>query len=166
MLQVVIYWMIVRCSTLLWYLLSQTLPPLLLLHASWCCPAAAAVLSAVSGLQVKAGLSQDAVIGLTCAILVVLFMVQSYGTQRIGVMFAPVVLLWFLSNVLVAMYNIHAYEGAAIFRAMSPHYIGGQVQGSASLLTCWLDVMLVLGSECTPPLLCFCSAHQVFNRTA
>jgi KUP system potassium uptake protein len=88
------------------------------------CPYAATVLSAVSGLQVKAGLSKDAVIGLTCAILVVLFMVQSYGTQRVGVVFAPVVLLWFLSNVLVAIYNIHAYEGAAVFRAVSPHYVG------------------------------------------
>jgi KUP system potassium uptake protein len=126
-------------------LLHQALTPLLLLllllllhHCDdvlWC-PCAAAVLSAVSGLQVKAGLSQDAVIGLTCAILVVLFMVQSYGTQRVGVAFAPVILLWFLSNVLVAIYNIYAFEGAAVFRAMSPHYIGRQCRCENSELSC------------------------------
>lgn len=54
-----------------------------------------AVLSAVSGLQVKANLTQEAVVGITCAILVVLFGVQSYGTSRVGTLFAPVVLLWF-----------------------------------------------------------------------
>jgi K+ transporter len=105
----------------------------------------AAVLSAVSGLQVKAGLSHDAVIGLTCAILVALFLVQSNGTQRIGVVFAPVILLWYLSNVLVAIYNISAYEGAAIFRAMSPHYIGAL--GDAPLLPCCQAAMLLLSFE-------------------
>jgi hypothetical protein len=83
-----------------------------------------AVLSAVSGLQVKAGLNSSAVIGITCAILVLLFAIQSWGTQRVGVMFAPTVALWFLSDVLVWIYNICMFEGGLIFRALSPHYIG------------------------------------------
>jgi hypothetical protein len=83
------------------------------------------VLSAVSGLQVKAGLSQAAVTGITCAILVALFGIQSWGTQRIGFAFAPTVALFFLANVCVGVYNICAFEGGAIFRALSPHYIGG-----------------------------------------
>lgn len=85
---------------------------------------ACAVLSAVSGLQVKAGLTNSAVIGITCAILVMLFAIQSWGTQRVGVLFAPTVALWFLSNVLVGIYNISMFEGGAVFRALSPHYIG------------------------------------------
>jgi KUP system potassium uptake protein len=83
------------------------------------------VLSAVSGLQIKAGLTNSAVIGITCAILVGLFGIQCWGTQRVGVLFAPIIALFFLSNVIVGIYNICSYEGGAIFRAMSPHYIGG-----------------------------------------
>jgi KUP system potassium uptake protein len=83
-----------------------------------------AVLSAVSGLQVKAGLNSSSVIGITCAILVLLFGIQSWGTQRVGIMFAPTVALWFLSNVLVGTFNICMFEGGSIFRALSPHYIG------------------------------------------
>lgn len=86
-----------------------------------------AVLSAVSGLQVKAGLTNNAVIGITCAILVLLFGIQSWGTQRVGVLFAPTVALWFISNVLVGIYNISVFEGGSIFRALSPHWIGGSL---------------------------------------
>lgn len=92
------------------------------------------MLSAVQGLQVKAGINQDAVIGITCAILVVLFSVQYRGTQDIGVLFAPIVLLWFLSNVMVAIYNIATFEGGAIFRALSPHYIGEQESHVISII--------------------------------
>jgi hypothetical protein len=96
-------------------------------HPAICCNILrAAVLSAVSGLQVKAGLSSNAVIGITCAILVALFAIQSWGTQRVGVLFAPTIALWLLSNVLVGIYNICMFEGGSIFRALSPHYIGGQ----------------------------------------
>lgn len=95
---------------------------MLLLRLSLAC--SVAVLSAVQGLQAKAGLSQDAIIGITCAILVALFLIQSRGTQGVGALFAPVVLLWFLANVLVAIYNIAVWEGGAVFRALSPHYIG------------------------------------------
>jgi KUP system potassium uptake protein len=56
--------------------------------------------------------------------LVALFGIQSWGTQRVGVLFAPTVALWFLSNVLVGIYNICMFEGGSIFRALSPHYIG------------------------------------------
>lgn len=91
-------------------------------NAPW--PNAPAVLSAVQGLQVKANLSQDAVIGITCAILVVLFGVQSWGTQGIGVMFAPIVILWFLGNSMIAIYNIVKFGGGAVFEALSPHWIG------------------------------------------
>ena len=41
------------------------------------------------------------VVGIACAIVVVIFMVQSVGTGRIVVMFAPIVLIYFLCNLIV-----------------------------------------------------------------
>lgn len=79
--------------------LHPALPPCInacLLHLLSRAPRRPAVLSAVQGLQVKAGFNQDAVVGITCGILVLLFLLQSYGTQRVGSLFAPTVVLWFI----------------------------------------------------------------------
>ena len=51
---------------------------------------AISVLSAVEGLEVAAPQLHPAVVPLTMAILVVLFVIQSHGTARIGVLFGPV----------------------------------------------------------------------------
>ena len=49
------------------------------------------------------------VVGVTCAILVLLFAVQRFGTSKVGFTFAPVVLLWFAANVMVNLHNIIVY---------------------------------------------------------
>ncbi len=49
------------------------------------------------------------VVGVTCAILVLLFTFQRFGTSKVGFTFAPVVLLWFVANVMVNLYNIIVY---------------------------------------------------------
>lgn len=49
------------------------------------------------------------VVGVSCAIVVLLFGVNPIGTARIGACYAPVVLLWFLFNIITACYNIHTY---------------------------------------------------------
>ncbi|KAF8059665.1 HAK2 [Scenedesmus sp. PABB004] len=84
---------------------------------------AISVISAVGGLQTHAGLSQDATIGITCGILVALFALQSVGTQRVGCAFAPTVLLWFISNTAIAVYNIVTFGGGGVFVALSPHWV-------------------------------------------
>lgn len=40
------------------------------------------------------------------AVLACLFLVQPLGTQRIGVLYAPILLLWFLLNCVVGIHNI------------------------------------------------------------
>lgn len=37
-------------------------------------------------------------------------MVQRFGTGRIGALFAPVVLIYFLCNIIIAVTNIHRYK--------------------------------------------------------
>ncbi len=47
-----------------------------------------------------------AIVGISCAILVLLFLGQSYGTSKLGHVFAPVLVLFFVSNAAVGVYNI------------------------------------------------------------
>jgi KUP system potassium uptake protein len=56
---------------------------------------AISVLSAVEGLKTAAPVTSGAVVPITIAILVVLFLMQKRGTHRIGTVFGPVMILWF-----------------------------------------------------------------------
>lgn len=58
-------------------------------------------------------------VAITCAILVVLFMCQHLGTGRVGLGFAPIVILWLLSNLVINVYNIAVYH-PAMFACINP----------------------------------------------
>ncbi|XP_027127250.2 potassium transporter 5 [Coffea arabica] len=77
------------------------------------------VLSAVSGIS---SLSQDAVVGISIAILIVLFSVQRFGTDKVGFSFAPAVCLWFLCVGLTGVYNLFKHD-PGVLRAFNPKYI-------------------------------------------
>ncbi len=55
------------------------------------------VLSAIEGLKVATPALRDFVIPLTILTLVALFAAQSHGTGRVGSIFGPIMLLWFLA---------------------------------------------------------------------
>lgn len=57
---------------------------------------AISVLSAVEGLEVATKAAAPAVIPLTCIVLFLLFSVQRFGTLKVGRLFGPVVLVWFV----------------------------------------------------------------------
>lgn len=57
-----------------------------------------------------------------CAILVCLFMLQHYGTHKIGFMFAPIVIIWLLLISGVGIYNIFHWNHHIIY-AISPVYM-------------------------------------------
>jgi KUP system potassium uptake protein len=48
----------------------------------------------------------DVVVGVSVAILVVLFSVQRFGTDKVGYSFAPAILLWFIC---IPVFTIHFY---------------------------------------------------------
>jgi KUP system potassium uptake protein len=56
---------------------------------------AISVLSAVEGLEVAAPILDRAVIPLTIVVLILLFAIQRRGTERVGRVFGPIMLLWF-----------------------------------------------------------------------
>ncbi|KAM3361565.1 potassium transporter 11 [Capsicum galapagoense] len=84
---------------------------------------AISVLSASGGIKVDhPKMSNDVVVVVAVIILVFLFSVQHYGTDRVGWLFAPIVLLWFLLVGGIGIYNIWKYD-SSVLRAFSPVYI-------------------------------------------
>jgi KUP system potassium uptake protein len=53
------------------------------------------VLSAVEGLNVATMAAEPFVLPITCGVLLGLFLFQSHGTERIGRIFGPIMLVWF-----------------------------------------------------------------------
>lgn len=55
-------------------------------------------------------------------ILIGLFSMQHYGTDRVGWLFAPIVLTWFLLIGGIGIFNIITYD-STVLKAFSPVYI-------------------------------------------
>jgi len=58
---------------------------------------AISVLSAIEGLEVATKAASPFVLPLTCAVLMTLFFIQHRGTEHIGKLFGPIMVIWFVS---------------------------------------------------------------------
>jgi KUP system potassium uptake protein len=93
-----------------------------LLYADGALTPAISVLSAVEGLEIATPALATWVIPVTLAILVGLFLLQSHGTARIGALFGPVMLVWF---VVIGVLGLTAIvRQPAVLAAVSPHFAG------------------------------------------
>jgi len=81
---------------------------------------AISVLSAVEGLKVMTPVFTPYVLPTTIVILVLLFLVQRYGTGKIGTIFGPIMILWFF--ILAGMGVHHILLNPQILYALSPHH--------------------------------------------
>ena len=81
---------------------------------------AISVLGAVEGLQVAAPALGHWIVPITLVILTALFMFQRFGTERVGRLFGPVMLVWFAT--IAALGVAHIGDNPSILRALSPHY--------------------------------------------
>ncbi|MFF2144488.1 potassium transporter Kup [Kitasatospora sp. NPDC058190] len=81
---------------------------------------AISVLSAVEGLKVVEPSLESAVVPLTAAIIVVLFLVQRRGTAAVGQVFGPVMIAWFVAIGACGAAGIADHP--QILRALSPSY--------------------------------------------
>ena len=97
---------------------------------------AISVLSAVEGLELIAPSLKTFILPISIAILIALFMFQKYGTNTVGKLFGPIVVVWFVTlgaigvshilhnpEILQALNPIHAFKfladrGAGIFLAV------------------------------------------------
>ncbi|TKW18669.1 hypothetical protein SEVIR_5G446100v4 [Setaria viridis] len=81
------------------------------------------VLSAVGGIKQKATtLTQGQIAGVTIAILIVLFLVQRFGTDKVGYTFAPIILTWFILIAGIGVYNLSKHD-TSVLKAFNPKYI-------------------------------------------
>lgn len=78
------------------------------------------VLSAMEGLEVATDAARSAIVPITCVILFGLFFVQRRGTAKIGVIFGPVMLVWFATLAILGL--VHIVANPQILEAISPFY--------------------------------------------
>lgn len=79
---------------------------------------AISVLSAVEGLSVGSPGMESAVVPVTVAIMVALFLVQPFGTTRVSWAFGPIMVLWFVVLALLGIPQIVAHP--EILTSLSP----------------------------------------------
>jgi len=79
---------------------------------------AISVLSAMEGLKLIEPAFEHFIVPVTMAILIGLFVIQRYGTDKIGRLFGPVMLLWFVVIGCLGAANI--WSGPAIIKAINP----------------------------------------------
>ncbi|TAM61998.1 MAG: potassium transporter Kup [Rhodanobacter sp.] len=81
---------------------------------------AISVLSAVEGLEVAAPGLGRWIVPITLGVIIGLFWLQKHGTHRIGAVFGPVCVIWFLSIAALGIRGIVHYPG--VLWALSPGY--------------------------------------------
>ncbi|HEX6119470.1 MAG TPA: potassium transporter Kup [Dongiaceae bacterium] len=108
---------------------------------------AISVLSAVEGLQVAAPGLDAYVVPLTLVILILLFAFQKNGTARVGALFGPVMLLWFITLTVLGIANIIDYP--RVLLALNPYYAARFffIDGWTAFLALGSVVLAVTGSE-------------------
>lgn len=81
---------------------------------------AISVLSAVEGLRLVAPDLAQFVLPITLAILVILFWLQRHGTEVVGKLFGPIMLLWFVTLAALGIWQIA--QSPIVIHALNPIY--------------------------------------------
>lgn len=102
------------------YLLIIGLAGAALIYGDGIITPAISVLSAVEGLKVASDAFAPYTMGLSAAILVGLFLVQRYGTARLGGAFGPIMTIWFLT--IAALGIVQIWEHPEVLVAANPIY--------------------------------------------
>ncbi|XP_071738317.1 potassium transporter 5-like [Rutidosis leptorrhynchoides] len=81
------------------------------------------VLSAVSGLKEATNtMTEGRIVVISVVILITLFMVQRFGTDRVGYTFAPIVCVWFSLIAGIGVFNFYKFN-PSVAKAINPKYI-------------------------------------------
>ena len=81
---------------------------------------AISVLSAIEGLQIATPVFKPYVVPVAAAVLVVLFVIQSRGSGRVGRLFGPVMAMWFAVLGLVGV--THVLARPTVLASLDPRY--------------------------------------------
>ncbi|AKC71087.1 potassium transporter Kup [Pandoraea oxalativorans] len=99
---------------------------------------AISVMSAVEGLEIAAPSLSRFVLPITIVILIILFSMQKSGTAKVGRLFGPVMVVWFVILGVLGVYNM--VLAPEIIKAINPYY------GIHFIRTHALQAYIVLGS--------------------
>jgi len=86
---------------------------------------AISVLSAVEGLETVSPHLQEAVLPISAVVIVLLFIIQYRGTESVGTVFGPIMVLWFASIGVLGLVEI--VQNPSVLLALSPTYAIGVV---------------------------------------
>ena len=78
------------------------------------------VLSALEGLQIAAPQLSHFIVPMALAVLITIFMTQRFGTAKVGKIFGPIMIIWFLTLGVVGIYNIA--HNPHVLSAMNPYW--------------------------------------------
>jgi KUP system potassium uptake protein len=105
------------------------------------------VLSAVEGLESATPALMPFIVPITVVILLGLFMVQRYGTTRVGIAFGPTMLLWFITIGALGLNSV--LQTPSVLGAVNPWHAVTffRAHGTAGFLTLGAVVLCVTGAE-------------------
>ncbi|XP_037435895.1 potassium transporter 18-like [Triticum dicoccoides] len=84
---------------------------------------AISVLSATGGIKVEEPrMGNDVVVIVSVVILIGLFSMQHYGTDKVSWLFAPIVFVWFILIGILGAVNIYTYD-RSVLKAFNPVYV-------------------------------------------
>jgi len=108
---------------------------------------AISVLSAVEGLEVGTAAFKPYVVPIATTILVLLFLIQRFGTGMVGMLFGPVCALWFLALGAIGLWNIA--KTPAVLQALDPRYAidFATGHGYASFVVLGSVLLAITGAE-------------------
>jgi KUP system potassium uptake protein len=108
---------------------------------------AISVLSALEGLNILTARFDPYIVPMTVAILVMLFLVQPWGAERIGRLFGPIMLTWFLAIGLLGIWGVA--RNPSVLAALNPlHGLRFLFSGGAgSFLVLGAVFLCVTGAE-------------------
>jgi KUP system potassium uptake protein len=111
-----------------------------------CITPAISVISAIEGIETKAPGLYQYVYLISAVIILALFLVQRFGTSKIGISFGPIMVLWFFSIAIFGIIEI-AHK-PLILAALSPHYgLRFLFTGQGGILVLATVVLCVTGVE-------------------
>ncbi len=116
------------------------------------------VMSAIEGLKIYN--PHTPVVLITCVILIVIFVVQQFGTSSIGKLFGPVMVLWFLVLGMLGFY--HMMDDFSILKSLNPYYAYKLIEDSPSAIVILGAVFLcTTGAEALYSDLGHCGAKNI-----
>jgi len=105
---------------------------------------AISVISAIEGLKVATVFFDPYIIPITIAVLTGLFLIQSRGTGKIGMIFGPVIIFWFLA--IGSLGFVQIIQNPIILQAFNPYYAIKFLFGNSLMSNLFVlgSVMLVI----------------------